>query len=166
MAACCLQFPMKVDYGASQHFCDDPVCPDPVRQPSIGKGQMGSALMGSTSWVLPLTYFNLPRSARAYLFPPICRNSLLFSAAPLVLTPLVRNGIPPSSESHGPCRPPPAPGPAHPPAVARCRLLVLGLYGIPCRTIHFMAIVIPKPWLEPGQCLTQGSADSLLVLGR
>ena len=40
---------------------------------------MGSALMGSlqflcfldrgTFWVLPLTYFYLPKSARAYLFP-------------------------------------------------------------------------------------------------
>ena len=33
--------------------------------------------------VLPLTYFYLPKSARAYLFPQ--------SAAPLVLTPFIRN---------------------------------------------------------------------------
>ncbi len=30
-----------------------------------------------TFWVLPLTYFYLPKSARAYLFYPICQNSLL-----------------------------------------------------------------------------------------
>ena len=45
----------------------------------LGKGQMGSALIGSlhlfilfdrgTFWVLPLTYFYIPRSVRAYLFP-------------------------------------------------------------------------------------------------
>ena len=47
----------------------------------LGKGQMGSALMNGvtaiyfcmffdrgTFWVLPLTYFYLPKSARAYLF--------------------------------------------------------------------------------------------------
>ena len=38
--------------------------------------------------VLPLTYFYLPNSARAYLFSSVCRNSL---PAPLVLTPFVRN---------------------------------------------------------------------------
>ena len=27
-----------------------------------------------TFGVLPLTYFYLPKSARAYLFPPICQN--------------------------------------------------------------------------------------------
>ena len=42
-----------------------------------------------TFWVLPLTYF--PKGARAYPFPPICRNSLTVAAAPLVLTPFVRN---------------------------------------------------------------------------
>ena len=44
----------------------------------FGKGQTGSALMGSpqiscfltgTFWVLTLTYFYLPKSAMAYLFP-------------------------------------------------------------------------------------------------
>ena len=49
------------------------------RQATFGKGQMGSALMGSlqismwfdrgTFWVLPLTYFCLPKGARTYLFP-------------------------------------------------------------------------------------------------
>ena len=57
-----------------------------VHRASVGKGQMGSALMGSlqiylfdrvTFWVPPLTYFYLPKSARAYLFPPICQNSLI-----------------------------------------------------------------------------------------
>ena len=68
----------------------------------LGKGLMGSALMGSlripclfdrgTFWVLPLTYFCLPKSANTYLFPPICQNvHYLFAAAPLVLTPFVRN---------------------------------------------------------------------------
>ena len=65
----------------------------------FGKGQMGSALMGSlknmffdrgTSWVLPLTYFYLPKSARAYLFPQSVEFST-FAVAPLVLSPFVRN---------------------------------------------------------------------------
>ena len=50
------------------------------------KGQLGSALIGSlhvlclflfnrgTVWVLPLTYFHIPRSAWAYPFSPICQN--------------------------------------------------------------------------------------------
>ena len=33
-----------------------------------------------TFWVLPLAYFCLPKSARAYLFP-ICQNSLPFERA-------------------------------------------------------------------------------------
>ena len=41
-----------------------------------------------TFWALPLTYFYLPESARAYLF----RSKLItFAAAPSVLTPFVRN---------------------------------------------------------------------------
>ena len=32
---------------------------------------------GGTFWVLPLTYFYIPKSARAHLFPPICQNPLL-----------------------------------------------------------------------------------------
>ena len=43
-----------------------------------------------TLWVLPLTYFYLPKSARAYLFPqPV--KVITFAAAPLVLTPFLRN---------------------------------------------------------------------------
>ena len=66
----------------------------------FGKGRMGSALMGSlqiacvcygwTFWVLPLTYFYLPKSASAYLFPESVKN-ITFAAAPLVLTPFVRS---------------------------------------------------------------------------
>ena len=41
-----------------------------------------------TLWVLPLTYFYLPKSARAYLFPQSLKTHY---AAPLVLTPFVRN---------------------------------------------------------------------------
>ena len=66
----------------------------------FGKGQTGSALMGSlqhfmffdrgTFWVLLLTYFYLPKSARAYIFPqPV--KIITFAAAPLVLTPFVPN---------------------------------------------------------------------------
>ena len=53
-----------------------------------GKGQMGSALIGSlqiscffdggTFWVLPLTYYYLPKSARAYLFPQSVKSHYLF----------------------------------------------------------------------------------------
>ena len=66
----------------------------------LGKGQMGSALTGSlqisclfdrgTFWALPLTYFCIPKSARAYLFP----QSLEFitcAEAPLVLTSFLRS---------------------------------------------------------------------------
>ena len=52
---------------------------DSMQRKVFGRGQMGSALMGSLRiscsfdrgifWVLPLTYFYIPRSARAYLFP-------------------------------------------------------------------------------------------------
>ena len=66
----------------------------------LGKGQIGSALMGSlqiccffdrgTFWVLPLTYFYLPQSSRAYLFSNLSKF-ITFAAAPLVLTPFVRN---------------------------------------------------------------------------
>ena len=68
----------------------------------FGKGQMGSALMGSlqiscffdrgTFLVLSLTYFYLPESARAYLFPQSVKI-ITFAAAPLVLTPFARNQI-------------------------------------------------------------------------
>ena len=39
-------------------------------------------------WVLPLAYFYLSQSARAYLFP---QSFNTFAAGPLVLTPFVRN---------------------------------------------------------------------------
>ena len=40
--------------------------------------------------VLPLTYCCIPKSARAYLFPNLS-EFLTFAAAPLVLTPFLRN---------------------------------------------------------------------------
>ena len=43
-----------------------------------------------TFLVLPLTYFYLPKSARAYLFPQFVKN-ITFAAAPLVLTSFARN---------------------------------------------------------------------------
>ena len=53
--------------------------PCPARASAFGKGQLGSALMGSLQIAClltegpfgysRLTYFYLPRSARAYLFP-------------------------------------------------------------------------------------------------
>ena len=42
-----------------------------------------------TCWVL-VTYFYIPKSARAYLFPNLTKL-ITFAAAPLVLTPFVRN---------------------------------------------------------------------------
>ena len=64
--------------------------PGPRHEPgfvSVGKGQMGSALIfdRGTVWVLPLSYFNLPKSARAYLFPQSVKL-ISFAASPLVLT--------------------------------------------------------------------------------
>ena len=44
-----------------------------------------------TFWVLPLTYFYIPRSSGAHLFSTIRQQSITFAAAPLVLTPFVRN---------------------------------------------------------------------------
>ena len=41
--------------------------------------------------VLPLTYFYLPKSASAYLFPNLSKLITFFAAAPLVSTPFVRN---------------------------------------------------------------------------
>ena len=43
-----------------------------------------------TFGVLPLTYFDLPKSARAYFFPNMSK-SITFAAAPSVLTPFVRD---------------------------------------------------------------------------
>ena len=43
-----------------------------------------------TFWALPLTYFDLPRRAGAYLFLQSVENRY-FPAAPVVSTPLVRN---------------------------------------------------------------------------
>ena len=48
-------------------------------------------LFTSAFWVLPLTYLYLPKSARAYLFPHSVEIHYFFAAAPLVLTPFVRN---------------------------------------------------------------------------
>ena len=45
---------------------------------------------GGTFWVLPLTFFYIPKSARAYLFPKSVK-SITCAAAPLVLTPFVRS---------------------------------------------------------------------------
>ena len=45
--------------------------------------------------VLPLTYSYLPKSAGAFLFPNL-PEFISFAAAPLVLTPFVRNQITPN----------------------------------------------------------------------
>ena len=52
-------------------------------------------------WVLPLTYFYLPKSARAYLFPQSVKF-ITFAAAALALTPAVRNQIVVSSRFRSP----------------------------------------------------------------
>ena len=44
-----------------------------------------------TFWVLPLTYFYLPKSARAYLFLPKFVKIRYFCSGPIMLTPFVRN---------------------------------------------------------------------------
>ena len=71
-----------------------------VQAEAVRKGQMGSALMRSLQMscfltgifgVLPLTYFDIPRSARAYLFPQSVKNHCFCSGTILVLTPFVRN---------------------------------------------------------------------------
>ena len=66
----------------------------------FGKGSNGVSTNGVTAnfkfldrgtfWVLPLAYFCIPKSARAYLFP---QSDIIvtFAAAPLVLTQFVRN---------------------------------------------------------------------------
>ena len=45
-----------------------------------------------TFWVLPLIYCYLPKSAGAFLFPNLSKF-ITFAAAPVVLTPFVRNQI-------------------------------------------------------------------------
>ena len=66
----------------------------------MGEGQNGVGTNGVTAdfmffdrgtfRVLRLTYFYLPKSARAHLFPNLSKF-ITFAAAPLVLTPFVRN---------------------------------------------------------------------------
>ena len=54
-----------------------------------------------TFWVLPLTYFYLPKSARAHLFPPNLSNLITSAVAPLVLTqirPQPKGWPPPASQ--------------------------------------------------------------------
>ena len=66
---------------------------------SIGKGQMGSALMGSLHFyvflavlflVLPLTYFDIPKSARTYLLPQSGKNHD-FGSGSISVDPICRN---------------------------------------------------------------------------
>ena len=79
--------------------------PGPVGRPAVRlsqarKGANGISTNGVTTnfmfvdrgafWVLPLTYFSLTKSARAYLFPQSVKI-VTFAFAPLVLTPFVRN---------------------------------------------------------------------------
>ena len=59
-----------------------------------------------TFWALSLAYFYLPKSARAFRFPNLSKF-MIFAAAPLVLTPFVRNQVctsahspPPWKETH------------------------------------------------------------------
>ena len=42
---------------------------------------------GGTFWVLPLTYFNLPKSARAYPFPRSV-NNIYFCCGPVSVDPV------------------------------------------------------------------------------
>ena len=60
----------------------------------MGSTQFIIFLDRGTFWVLPLTYFYLPRSARAYLFPQSDKQIITFAAAPLASTPFVRNQRP------------------------------------------------------------------------
>ena len=55
-----------------------------------------------TFWVLPLTCFYLPKSARAYVCLPNLSKFITFAAAPLVLTSFVRNQFCPFEEPKKP----------------------------------------------------------------
>ena len=66
---------------------------------SISGVQSFAPLFLSTFWVLPLTYFDLPQSARAHIFPQSVKRNY-FAAAPLVLTPFVRNQVRPTTREH------------------------------------------------------------------
>ena len=46
-----------------------------------------------TFWVLPLSYFYLPQSARAYLFPPFVKNHY-FCSGPISVESIVSGGVP------------------------------------------------------------------------
>ena len=73
----------------------------PSSSADVGKGTNGVSTNGVTAFlllfdrwafgVLPLIYLHLPKSAKAYLFPPICQQHMIFAATPIVLTPFVRN---------------------------------------------------------------------------
>ena len=67
----------------------------------LRKGTNGVSTHGVTTffsffdgffWVLQLTYFYIPTSARVYFFPNLSKL-ITFAAAPLVLTPFVCNQI-------------------------------------------------------------------------
>ena len=82
--------------------------------PGLGEGQIGLSTDGVTTdimlfdggtfWVLPLTYFYLPKSARGYLLSPNLSRLFTFTAAPLVSTPFVCNQVawPPERFGDGP----------------------------------------------------------------
>ena len=64
-----------------------------IMMEAIRKGTNGVSTNGVTAnlisfdrgtfWVLPLTYFYLPKSARAYLFPQSARNKHYFCSGPI-----------------------------------------------------------------------------------
>ena len=69
-----------------------------VRPAGFGKWQLGSALIGSLHFcsyvltegllgILPLTYFYLPKSARAYLFPQAAKIPY-FCSGPISVDPI------------------------------------------------------------------------------
>ena len=71
-----------------------------IKQAGIGRGQTGSAIMVSLEILVFLTERPLgtpviqllsSHKCQGVLLFPICQNSITFAAAPLVLTPFVRN---------------------------------------------------------------------------
>ena len=81
-------------------FCLPAKPPGRSLVPPTRKGTNGFSTAGVTAivmffltrtfWALPLTYLHFPKSARAYLSPQSFKM-ITFAAAPLVLTPFVRD---------------------------------------------------------------------------
>ena len=105
-------------------------------------------------WVLPLSYLNIPKSARVFLFPQSVKL-VAFAAAPLVLTPFMKQQTtdkqtPTQTEQHNKRVDPICPQPRKCLSLKGVKGAVL-LQGVfPWRTTvdfrNFIVFFGPRPW--------------------